>query len=78
VAHIGAHNPLAAQQQNRLVQQAARRLLVFPRLGAPDAQALRALQVPGTPFRLIYQETRDAIVILRVWHGARQWPPAST
>jgi plasmid stabilization system protein ParE len=35
------------------------------------------VQVPGTPFRLIYSVARDTVVIRRIWHGARQWPPAS-
>jgi len=77
LAFIGESDPRAAERQNALLQQAARRLTRFPKLGAPMEGGNRRLQVRGTPFALIYREQGDTLTILRVWHGARQWPPAS-
>lgn len=36
----------------------------------------RELVIDGTPFLVIYRITR-AVEILRVLHGAQQWPPAN-
>ena len=74
IAFIAADNPQAADRQNRLIQATAFRLARFPALGRAEAGGRRVAQVPGTPFRLIYEVRRDSILILRVWHGARQWP----
>jgi plasmid stabilization system protein ParE len=78
LAYIAADNPRTAERQEQLVRTAAFRLTDFPDLGRPLDRRRRLLQVRGTRFRLVYIATRDAIVILRVWHGARQWPPASS
>lgn len=74
IAFIATDNPQAAERQNRMVQAAALRLARFPALGRAEAGGRRILQVPGTPFRLIYEARHDTILILRVWHGAREWP----
>jgi len=36
----------------------------------------RELVIDGTPFLVIYRITR-AVELLRVLHGAQQWPPAN-
>ena len=41
-----------------------------------DEAGRRLFAVPGTSFLLIYRVENDDLIILRVWHGARQWPPA--
>ncbi len=66
----------AATRQIDLLEAAAARLIDLPRLGAPMRRGRRKLQVRGTRFGLIYRVSRDMVVILHVWHGARQWPPA--
>jgi addiction module RelE/StbE family toxin len=73
---IAADDRAAALRQVDLVEAAAHRLRDLPLLGAPMPQGGRRLQVPRTPFRLIYRVSDDEVVVLRVWHGARQWPPA--
>jgi toxin ParE1/3/4 len=73
---IRQDNPAAAQEQSRRIRAAARRLPEFPHLGGELDDDRRRLQVPRTPFILVYRVTPGAILILRVWHGARQWPPA--
>ena len=74
ITFIAADNPHAAERQNRLIQATALRLTRFPALAHAEAGGRRVAQVPGTPFRLIYEARRDSILILRVWHGARAWP----
>jgi plasmid stabilization system protein ParE len=76
LAFIGQDDPLAARRLNETIQGAIRDVLAFPRSGARMRSGQRRFQVRGTPFRLVYRVSRDAIIILRVWHGARQWPPA--
>jgi addiction module RelE/StbE family toxin len=54
---------------------AARRLRDFPESGRPGRVAgTRELVVTGTPYVAAYQVTDTAVRILRVLHGAQQWP----
>ncbi|MGH7836364.1 MAG: type II toxin-antitoxin system RelE/ParE family toxin [Candidatus Binataceae bacterium] len=34
----------------------------------------RELSVPGLPFVIIHRVGKDAIEIVRILHGAQQWP----
>ena len=34
----------------------------------------RELVVSGTPYLVIYRVKNDRLEVLRVFHGARQWP----
>jgi plasmid stabilization system protein ParE len=47
-----------------------------PAAGRMDRAQRRALTLPPTPYRPIYRIAGDRVLILAVWHGARQWPPA--
>ncbi|MBX9593398.1 MAG: type II toxin-antitoxin system RelE/ParE family toxin [Roseomonas sp.] len=74
IAFIAADNPRAAERQSAPIQAATLRLIDFPGMGRVDRDGNRIAQVPGTPFRLVYEAPPDHILILRVWHGAREWP----
>jgi toxin ParE1/3/4 len=76
VAFIARDDPAAAGRMVDRIEAVAAMLLSFPRAGAALSRERRVIGVGGTPFRLIYRETRGGITILRVWHGARGWPPA--
>jgi toxin ParE1/3/4 len=76
VDHIAQDNPAAADRLTQRIDEVAQRLLDFPGLGSLMGSDQRIFTVPGTPFRVIYRPTRRGITILRVWHGARGWPPA--
>jgi toxin ParE1/3/4 len=78
IAYVAAENPVAAARLNSTIQAAISRILAFPKLGTMSRRGQRRLQVAGTPYLIVYRATRETVVILRVWHGARQWPPASS
>ncbi len=77
VTYIAADNPAAARQMRQRLLEAAGHLLTFPGLGAEDGHGRRHFVVPGTAFRLLYRPSQGGILILRVHHGARQWPPTA-
>jgi plasmid stabilization system protein ParE len=48
----------------------------FPRLGRSGRlPGTREFAVSGTPYLLIYRAASRRLEILRVIHGARDWPP---
>src|SRR5437870_3420203 len=80
-AYIAAESPSAAERFLDAAQIAFERLLKMPSLGTiypaadPDLNGLRIWQVPGFHSHLIfYRETSEGIEIIRVLHGARDWP----
>jgi len=76
VDHIARENREASGRLKARLMEAGSRLAAFPQMGRSDGAGRRLLAVPGTSFLLIYREEKDHVLILRVWHGARQWPPA--
>jgi toxin ParE1/3/4 len=73
---IAEDNAAAASRIATRVRQAARRLAEFPLLGVDCGQGRRVVTIGGTKLRLVYRVTATEVVILHIWHGARQWPPA--
>ena len=50
-------------------------LRTYPRLGRVGrARNTREFAVAHTPYLLIYRHEREVVTILRVLHGARDWP----
>ena len=73
---IALDNIDAADSQIQLIWTASVILEDFPELGRiGKVPGTRELVVPGTAYRLIYRITSKALQILRVMHGAREWPP---
>ena len=77
VDYISDHNPDAAQRLKDDIEARVAQLPTHPRL-------YRAGRIPGTRemlvrsnYLVIYQETPRAVIVLRVLHGAQQWPPVS-
>ncbi len=65
----------ALQIEDRIIE-AVDGLGQFPKKGRPGAEAgTRELVVSGTSYLAIYRITQD-VEVLRVLHGAQQWPPA--
>lgn len=76
VTYVAADNLDAAERLRERLLAAADQLSRFPALGPSEANGRRVFAVPGTRFRLIYRAGPAEIAILRILHGARQWPPA--
>lgn len=73
--HAEAQNPAAAVAIDGRVVAVARRLRDFPESGRLGRVAVtRELVVTGTPYVAAYQVTGETVRILRVLHGAQQWP----
>jgi toxin ParE1/3/4 len=75
VDYISDDNPAAAQALKDEIETKVSRLPAHPKL-------YRAGRVPGTRemvvrgnYLVIYAEDENAISVLRVLHGAQQWPP---
>ncbi len=74
-AFISQDNPEAAKRAVKRVRDAARLLSDQPNAGRPGrVHGTRELVIADTPFILPYRVVRNTVQILRVLHGARQWP----
>lgn len=74
-AYIAEDNPEAAAQVAAQILQAVERLPANPGIGRPGrVMDTRELVIAGTPYLVPYRVMGDLIVILRVLHGAQQWP----
>jgi toxin ParE1/3/4 len=73
---ISRENPSTASGVVALIVRSVERLADFPALGRPGrVEGTRELVVPGTPYIVPYRVRADSVQILRVFHGARKWPP---
>jgi len=68
-------NPPAAENEATKVLEAVELLSINPALGKAGRVAkTRELVVAGTPYIVIYHVKSSRLEILRIFHGARQWP----
>jgi toxin ParE1/3/4 len=73
--YILEENPVMAQVVLDRLRVAIVRLAEMPQMGrAGRVAGTRELVIPKTPFLIPYQVTGRTLEILRVYHGARQWP----
>jgi toxin ParE1/3/4 len=75
VDYIASDNAKAALAIWVEIEAQVEKLVAFPysgRLGR--VEGTRELVVNRTPFVVGYRVTRDAVLVLRVLHGAQQWP----
>lgn len=76
LAYIAERNPRAVIAMGDAIEAAVRRLADHPQMGRPGrVQGTRELVIGGTPYVVVYRLERDAVVILRLLHGAQRWPP---
>jgi toxin ParE1/3/4 len=74
-AYIEIESPRSAAALDDRIGEAARQLIHFPESGRSGrVDATRELVVTRTPFVLPYRIEADVVRILRVIHGAREWP----
>ena len=73
--HIEGENPAAAIAVDERIAAAAHRLRDFPESGRPGrVSGTRELVVTGMPYLAAYLVSGETVRILRVLHGAQQWP----
>lgn len=73
--YIEADNPSAAVLVDERIVAALRRLIDFPASGRIGRIAgTRELVIIGTPYVAAYAVAESSVRILRVLHGAQEWP----
>lgn len=73
--YIEADNPRAAVAIDERIRARVMGLAQFPQMGRPGrVEGTRELVISGTPYIAAYRIDGEAIRILRVLHGAQQWP----
>jgi toxin ParE1/3/4 len=77
--YIFLDNPQAAAKMvRRIVHVIDEHLADNPWLGrAGRVPNSREFAVSGTPYIIIYRVKNEVLEIIRVLHGAQQWPPKS-
>ena len=72
---IEADSPRAAVSIDDRIEARVEGLAKFPEMGRPGRiEGTRELVVSGTPYIAAYRIVGDTVRILRVLHGAQQWP----
>ena len=68
-------DPRAAEAVLERIEKRISQLRDHPHIGRPGrVPGTRELVIPKTPFIVPYQVTGNMIEVLRIYHGARQWP----
>jgi len=74
-AYIARDNPTAAIKVGQRIVECVEGLAEFPHMGRLGRVAgTRELVVSGTPYIVAYRVAGEIVEIIRVLHGARQWP----
>jgi toxin ParE1/3/4 len=75
LGYIGERDPWAAIDMGDAIDAALLHLAAHPRIGRPGrVVGSRELVISGTPYIIAYRVEPDAVVIIRLLHGAEQWP----
>ena len=73
--YIAQDNPMAAVSQGDRIAEQIEILQQHPQMGRPGRkQGTRELVISRTPFIVVYRIKGKRIELLRVLHGAQQWP----
>jgi toxin ParE1/3/4 len=73
--YIRKDNPAAARHVAKTIFDAGNALETFSQQGRIGRIAgTRELVFPGWPYILVYEITEHAVQILRIYHGAQNWP----
>ena len=74
--YIAEDRPGSAQRVAKVIVDGISGLSAFPNRGRPGRVAgTRELVFAPLPFIAVY-EVHDTVQVLRILHGAQQWPPA--
>lgn len=67
--------PAAARSVAVCVHRAVGTLAQFPHTGRSGRKSgTRELVISGMPFLIVYRVSESAVEIVRILHGAQQWP----
>ena len=73
--YIEEDSPRAAVVVDDRIRVQVRQLLQYPETGRPGrVDGTRELVIRRTPYIAAYRVSGDVVRILRVLHGAQQWP----
>ena len=73
--YIAQDNPMAAVSQGDRIAEQIEILQQHPQMGRPGRkQGTRELVISRTPFIVVYRIKGKRIELLRLLHGAQQWP----
>jgi len=74
--YIAEGRPESAGRVGQAIVQGIAALETFPNRGRPGrVEGTRELVFVSLPFVAVY-EVHDEVQVLRILHGAQQWPPA--
>lgn len=72
VEYIWREDPSAAWSVHDRIVERVERLSHFPELGPPGRlRSTRQLVITGTPYVVVYQLTKEAVLVLAVWHSSQ-------
>jgi len=75
--HIAQDNPAAAVRLDEEIERQTDMLMRHPLMGREGrVEGTRELVIGRSPFIAVYRVRRNRIEVLRILHGAQQWPPA--
>jgi toxin ParE1/3/4 len=73
--YLFEHAPGHAERLVRALYDAPTTLLTFPNRGRPGKkEGTRELVMSSLPFIVVYTVRRDTLYVVRILHGAQQWP----
>lgn len=77
--YIENDNPVAAVRVDTRIENQVEHLIEFPEMGRPGRiEGTRELVITRTPYIVAYTLANDSVTILRVLHGAQQWPKSAS
>jgi toxin ParE1/3/4 len=75
VQRIRRDNPAAAAKVAKILYDECGRLRDFPRRGRKGRiEGTRELVFPGLPYIVVYTIQNEIVDLLRIYHGAQDWP----
>lgn len=73
--YLFTHTPERSQRLVQMLYEAPEALLTFPHRGRPGKKSgTRELVLSPLPWILVYSVRDDAVYVVRILHGAQQWP----
>jgi toxin ParE1/3/4 len=75
VRHIQHDSPEVARKVAALIIEAVAGLSIFPKRGRTGRiEGTRELVVSALPWIAVYRVREEAVEVVRIYHGAQNWP----